>query len=174
MDENRCARSTRSLGACYIQGISPLEIMKKSSVVSICVIAFLVLLTIPGCRLSRGTLNVEAQIIYNMGGPQPVARQNFYLLDVDPFTLDGNDPKHLEKFNASKSESEKQVLSLATVMFLLLKDSIEKKQFPENSEKKLLSMVEMSKPFWEAHMVSSLQTDFSGKGKFENITAVLL
>ena len=47
----------------------------------------ILLLLFPSCSLFRGSLEIEAQIIYNMGGPQPVARQTFYLLDVDPFTL---------------------------------------------------------------------------------------
>jgi len=31
----------------------------------------------------RSSLEIEAKIIYNMGGPQPVARTSFYLIDVD-------------------------------------------------------------------------------------------
>jgi hypothetical protein len=31
-----------------------------------------------GWRYFHSELKIEAQIIYNMGGPQPVARQTFY------------------------------------------------------------------------------------------------
>lgn len=34
-----------------------------------------------------GTLNLEAGLIYKMGGVQPVARSEFYLLDEDPSSL---------------------------------------------------------------------------------------
>jgi hypothetical protein len=39
------------------------------------------------CSPSSGKLEVEAQIVYKIGGPQPVARQVFQLYDADPMTL---------------------------------------------------------------------------------------
>jgi hypothetical protein len=39
--------------------------------------------SLAACFLNRGSLEIEAQIIYNLGGPQPIARQTFYLLDSD-------------------------------------------------------------------------------------------
>lgn len=39
------------------------------------------------CGPSTGTLQIEAQIVYNVGGPQPAARDKFFLFDVDPTEL---------------------------------------------------------------------------------------
>ena len=45
-------------------------------------------------KLARNNsrLSIEAKVIYNMGRPEPVARANFYLIDVDPLTIRADDP----------------------------------------------------------------------------------
>lgn len=40
-----------------------------------------------GCGSSTGTLQIEVQIVYNVGGPQPAARDTFFLFDIDPTEL---------------------------------------------------------------------------------------
>ncbi|HEX8491969.1 MAG TPA: hypothetical protein VF658_03950 [Pyrinomonadaceae bacterium] len=139
--------------------------------VALPLIAFLVLLIVFGVGwwLYRASLVIEAQIIYNMGGPQPVARQSFYLLDTDPLSLTADDPKFKAKVDAAKNEDEKMNIQLSGVMLALLKNSIEKRDMAEKSGKTLLGTLELSKPFWEAHLVQSAQTDFKGHAVFENL-----
>jgi hypothetical protein len=117
----------------------------------------------------KGSLEIEAKIIYNMGGPQPVARQTFYLLDIDPFSLRADDPQFTAKMDAAKTEDEKKLLTLQSANFLLLKLAVEKKQMKEGSEKAFLGILEISKPFWEDHLIQSVQTDFNGQAKFNNL-----
>jgi hypothetical protein len=50
------------------------------SMVLICVCAL-------SCGTSTGTLQIEVQIVYNAGGPQPAARDTFFLFDIDPRKL---------------------------------------------------------------------------------------
>jgi hypothetical protein len=128
---------------------------------------------LPGCW-SQGETEEEALeniriAIEDMGGPQPVARQTFYLLDTDPLSLTADDPKFKAKVDAAKNEDEKLSIQLSGVMLGLLKNALEKKDEAEKSGKTLLRTVELSKPFWEAHVVQSAQTDCKGQAVFENL-----
>src|SRR6267378_8452789 len=88
--------------------------------------SLLLLLTISllagGCFLRPANLSIEAKIIYSMGGPQPVARTRFYLLDADPFTLRADDPAYKKRLDAAKTDDEKMMLTLSSAVFLLLKE----------------------------------------------------
>jgi hypothetical protein len=135
-----------------------------------CLLLF-VLLNV-SCSLFRGSLEIDARIIYNMGGPQPVARQTFYLLDVDPFTLRADDPKFKAKVDALTDKDQQMNLQLSGVMLMNLKLLSEKQNElkDESSLKKLLGTLEFSKPFWEDHIIQTVQTDFNGHALIENLT----
>jgi len=122
-----------------------------------------------GCSLFRGSLAIDAQIIYNMGGPQPVARQTFYLLDTDVLSLKADDTKVKAKLDSAKDENEKLSLTMSAVLLAALKNAVENKEVAEKSGKTLLGAVELSKSYWEPHLVASTQTDFKGHGVFENL-----
>jgi hypothetical protein len=122
-----------------------------------------------GCSLFRSSLVIDAQIIYNMGGPQPVARQTFYLLDADVLSLTVDDPKIKAKLDSAKDENEKLSLAMAGVLLAALKNAVDNKEMAEKSGKTLLAAVELSKPYWQPHLVASTQTDFMGHGVFENL-----
>ena len=134
-------------------------------------IGFLVSLTLlsVGCSFLKTSLVIDAQIIYNMGGPQPVARQTFYLLDADPLSLTANDPKIKAKLDATKDDNEKLNLTMSGALLAALKTAVEDKGMAEKSGKTLLGAVELSKSYWEPHLVQSIQTDFKGHGVFENL-----
>ena len=71
--------------------------------------AFVLLLSIAcaDCRcLRQSSLSIEAKIIYNMGGPQPVARTRFYLLDINPFSIRADEPSFQKKINAANSSKK--------------------------------------------------------------------
>lgn len=62
--------------------------MRSAAVHAAVIIAACLLSTTSICAAkgkvkSKGTLDVKAALVYRMGGPQPVARQKFYLLDMD-------------------------------------------------------------------------------------------
>jgi hypothetical protein len=90
---------------------------------------------------STASLQVEAQIIYKVGGPQPVARDTFLLLDTDVDKL----PETQESLKASRGD--------------LLIDRLKRIDFFLNDGKSIL----------ERHKVQSGQTDFKGQITFENV-----
>jgi hypothetical protein len=130
-----------------------------------------------GCQLFHGSLIIDAQIIYNLGGPQPVARQYFYLLDVDPMSLDENDDKYRAKIDSLKGQ-EREDLEKTAALFMSVKkllttlviNQANNKELEGRPPKELFSSLEMSKPFWESHIIQSVQTDFKGHAVFENLS----
>lgn len=116
----------------------------------------------------RGSLSIDAQIIYNLGGPQPVARQNFYLLDTDPFLLNAEDKIIKERLKLL-TEKEKGNYATAGVFLMMLKHAVENPQKADKSNKALLESVELSKVYWEPHLVQFAKTDFKGHAVFEKI-----
>jgi hypothetical protein len=122
-----------------------------------------------GCSFLRSTLIIDAQIIYNMGGPQPVARQTFYLLDADLLSLKADDPKIKAKLDSVTDETEKLSLTMSAMLLAALRNAVENQDMAEKSGKSLLRSVELSKSYWEPHLVQSMQTDFKGHAVFENL-----
>ncbi len=109
-----------------------------------------------------GTLNMEAQIIYSMGGPQPVARQTFYLLDTDLKEI----PRLKE--NSLKAEDKASVETFASLVALLYLAQGGGGQ--QNLEKKgTMEVFLKSKPLWESNIIRSVQTDFKGQAAFEGL-----
>src|SRR5829696_2535450 len=107
-------------------------------------VVFLLLTFAFSCSLvgpSTASLQVEAQIIYKIGGPQPVARETLLLLDTDIDKL----PETQEALKDAQGE--------------LLIHKLKRINFFLNDGRNLL----------ESHKVQSGQTDFKGQVTFENI-----
>jgi hypothetical protein len=123
-----------------------------------------ILLCLSGAACLRSaSLNLEAQIVYTMGGPQPVARQEFYLLDVDPFSV------KQEKQNTSTQGETIYVLSVINWnMFAEQVRLAQERDIP--LDKKLIPMVANAKVFLAPHIVQTAQTDFQGRAVFENLS----
>lgn len=101
-----------------------------------------------GCS-NKGTLNMQAGIIYKIGGNQPVGRVEFHLLDesLEKILLDcGIKPK---KDSTAVSE---YALSVA---------------FPDSKE----SILGQAKICLMPHIKETVTTDFDGKAKFQAVKA---
>jgi hypothetical protein len=143
--------------------------MRKKIPFPLSLYLFSVTILAVGCSLFRSTLTIDAQIIYNMGGPQPVARQTFYLLDADLLSLKADDPKIKARLDSATDEKDKLSLTMSAMLLAALKNAVENQDMAEKSGKSLLRSVELSKSYWEPHLVQSMQTDFKGHGVFENL-----
>jgi hypothetical protein len=108
-----------------------------------------------------GSLQIEAQIIYSMGGPQPVARQTFYLLDTDlkEVARTGGDKE-------IKAEDKVAVTSIAALVALLY---VAESGQPFKKKAAMEAFIG-SKPVWESHIVQTAETDFKGQAEFKNLT----
>jgi len=138
----------------------------------------------PPAAPTRGRLTIEAQIIYNMGGPQPVARESFHLLDADVLDIEVPRPQ-------KGATSLKDALSrLTPVQNLKLRISMaqynqrlrdaarqygkELPDAPSTSEEDLpaiaaaIDLMKIAKDT-APHFVQSAVTDFQGRTTFENV-----
>lgn len=99
--------------------------------------------------IPTGSLDLEAALVYKMGGVQPVAREKFYLLDQD-----------LEKIlRESGMKNEKNLGYIATFGFTL--------RYPDQyvgEKEKALSAI-------KRHVKYTVTTDFQGKAKLNNVNA---
>ncbi len=112
--------------------------------VTLTIAASLLLICSFGCDTlspSAASLQVEAQIIYNVGGPQPVARETLLLLDTDVDKL----PEAQAGLRDARGD--------------LLVDQLKRIYFFLDKGKNLL----------ERHKVQSGQTDFKGQVTFDNL-----
>lgn len=143
--------------------------MRVARLLAPCVVVGLLLAT--SCSLFRSSLEVEAQIIYNMGGPQPVARQTLYLVDRDVLSIRFDEPEVKAKQEQFKTDEEKTLFTMQGMNLLLLKMLVEKRNEikDEKQLKEFLGALELSKPFWADHIVQTAQTDFKGKATFTNL-----
>ncbi len=116
----------------------------------------------------KNDLKIEAKVIYTLGGPQPVARQKFYLVSIDPMELRGDDPKLRAKLDATAGK-EKESLLFASAVLPLLKKAIEEKKIQEGKEKVYLNSFESTKEAWSDYLVAETTTDFDGKGVFKDV-----
>lgn len=115
----------------------------------------------------KGSFTIDAKIVYNLGGPQPVARQTFYLLDTDALSLTGDDPKYRATMNQLEGDAKTEI-QLAAVLYLMFQKSL-KEGFDEEKGKALIPGWVRSKSFWEGHIVQTAQTDFNGHAEFSGI-----
>jgi hypothetical protein len=106
-----------------------------------------------GCSsFTRSSLQIEANIIYNMGGPQPVARTSFYLIDVDPLTIRANDPD-VKSSRGGKDLTDAELVSEAT--FLLFARVLKEDKVTDDNAKQFLGIIEAGfKSLWRPHLVS--------------------
>ena len=111
--------------------------------------------------LGPGAIAIEAQIIYNLGGPQPVARQAFYLLNADPRQLP----------NATL-ENGGLVFHAMTGSLSLYQQYAEVRQVTSAEElKKNLATFSMTRPFWQPYVVATAETDFKGLARMAGLRA---
>lgn len=73
---------------------SRIVVNRTLAIVLICVFAL-------SCGSSTGTLQIEVQIVYNVGGPQPAARDTFFLFNVDPTELPIPNARHGDASSAA-------------------------------------------------------------------------
>jgi hypothetical protein len=112
-----------------------------------------------GCSMSKSEIDIEAQVIYNMGGPQPVARTTFYLLNADPFNL----PE-----DKSSDDDLMKVTSKAIVA--ALKTLVSDKSKGDKMGKDWWSgAFQSALKTWQPYIVKSVDTDFKGQATFDNI-----
>jgi hypothetical protein len=120
--------------------------MKKHPLI---ILTTLTLVTVPlffnACSASVGNLEIEAQIVYQIGGPQPVARETFYLYDVDPATL-----------NIPGAEKSRHSIATWITSFNMGGSSFGPSKDVEA----------VTKP----HIVKTVKTDFQGKAVFNDLT----
>lgn len=105
----------------------------------------------------RGTVQIEAQIIYNMGGPQPVARQTFYLMSVDPddLAVRGTTENGGKPFLAALSK----LTNYAAI-----------KETPKKDELLLIQRsIASSSEYLEPYASAKSETDFKGIASFNSI-----
>lgn len=95
----------------------------------------------------KATVNIEAAIIYNMGGAQPVAREHFYLLDTDLEAI----------LRTAKVQKSGNIDLIGSFGFLA--------QYPEINRAAYTNAMSGIKK----HAAYSVETDFKGKGQFQNV-----
>jgi hypothetical protein len=96
------------------------------------------------CGPGKGRIELEAQLVYKVGGPQPVARETFYLYDVDPASL--------KVPNADGSRR-----SVATNITLI------------NMAGSTIGPPEEVWVVIKPHIVKAVKTDFQGKAVFDDL-----
>ena len=127
----------------------------------------------PAACSRKGSLHIEAQIVYSMGGPQPVARQTFYLLNTDPATVQQRQsPNNSSPTNSNAvSDQEAMLYALSFMNFRSFMQQIEEaNRTGIKLDKFMIPMVANSREFLAPHIVQTVQTDFQGRATFENIS----
>lgn len=94
-------------------------------------------------------LQFEAAVIYKIGGVQPVARAEFYLLD-----------KSVETILSEAGLKPRDNVGLMATLGLAIR-------YPEQSG----DFLQTALPAIKSHIKSSVTSDFNGKGEFSNIIA---
>ncbi|MGB7922757.1 MAG: hypothetical protein WCF57_05875 [Pyrinomonadaceae bacterium] len=130
------------------------------------ILAFLILCGLLGWLiirgLNRGSLVMEAQVVRRSGAKQAVARETFYLLDIDIIRLamiEGNERSPLR----DRIYSEHPNLG----MVALVMDARRRSAYSLGAE--VMPFVEDSRPLWESHVVRSAQTDAGGRAVFKGL-----
>lgn len=118
--------------------------------------SFLVLVSSNCNQSQEGTLSVEAGLVFKAGDVKPVARTQFYLLDDSLETILKN--AKVEPFVEQLSVLQNYAVG-----------QYAKKNFsattPENTKAIILKTENAIKP----HIVSTMTTDFNGKGVFPTV-----
>ena len=117
-------------------------------------------LIIPG--LNRGSLVMEAQIVRPSGESQAVARESFYLLDVDMISLVMNEGDERSALREKLDREHPNLKMVARVM-----DARRRSAYSLGAE--AIAFMENSRPLWESHVVRSARTDAQGRAVFESL-----
>ncbi|MDX6696202.1 MAG: hypothetical protein QOF02_3805 [Blastocatellia bacterium] len=133
----------------------------------------------------KGTLKIEAQIIYTSGGPQPAARDAFYLLDAD--LLDVELPKSESIKNAKSLEEAMTKFSPRQQLKFIIEVARANKMMqeyarehrteipnltPDKGETVLLGIELLKRDKENApHFIQSVTTDFQGRASFDSLKA---
>lgn len=121
------------------------------------------------CSFTRGKIKLEAQIVYNMGGPQPIAQQRFYLIRSDlKELLRQSVTQNLDKSKSSTDQEEVNFLAV-TLILMYLTGIGEGVKSSSSNIKPVIDAFNTSKSAWEAAIVQSAETDFKGIAIFENV-----
>lgn len=143
-----------------------MSVMKFLNQLILTVLILSFIFTLLSCSRTS-TLNIEAKIIYNMGGAQAVARQKFYLLNKDLFDPDKENFK--KKYENITDENAKVVFIMQSTLLYSLQKFVTDGKVEEGKEKVFLDILEKSKPVWADFIVAETITDFDGKAAFENV-----
>jgi hypothetical protein len=141
--------------------------------ISNCLILFLILLLFTqSCSLNgQGNLSVEAGLIYGAGNVKPVARTDFYLLDVDLETILKNAQLPIY-WGMTQQMKDLNPTQLQNYLFILkVKAKRAEIGYEGETDKELLDMAiyKQIDSILEPHIVSKVTTDFSGKTQFQNV-----
>jgi hypothetical protein len=129
------------------------------------------------------SLSLEAQIIYTLGGPQPVARGTFHLLDSDLLNVELPQPgkvKSVEEFTNNLSSPQQLKLLIMTAQFnkrikeFSRQRDIDTPDTPTDKKGTVAGiglLIERMKSDKEtaSHFIQSATTDFQGRATFENL-----
>ena len=108
--------------------------------------------------MNKGTLSLEAGLVYRSGDVKPVARARFFLVNQNPGIILQRGGLYTPSVGGiGGGSTDPSKLALAVGMALAYMDL----ELPEQ-QRFLLSALETLTP----HIVESLQTDFSGKAEF--------
>lgn len=121
-----------------------------------------------GWRYYRyATLKIEAKVIYNMGGPQPVARQSFYLMKVNFIKKYLDDSEIIEK---SYNDDDRLVRRMGIALLMASTSGrFKRDQIDPESVKTLLGTLENMRPVFTPYLVNEVVTDFSGIAEFKDV-----
>lgn len=93
------------------------------------------------------------------------------MVDRDVLSMRFDEPEVKAKQDKFKTDDEKTLFAMQGMNLLLLKMLAEKRNEVKDEKqlKELLGALELSKPFWEDHIVQTAQTDFKGKAEFKDL-----
>jgi hypothetical protein len=111
---------------------------------------------------------LEAQIVYNMGGPQPVAQTHFYLIRSDlKDLLRQGVLQNVDKNKSASGEDEATFLGTTLVLMYLSGMGV---KAPSSDIKSVISAFNTSKAVWQSSVVQSAETDFKGLANFVDLS----
>jgi len=105
---------------------------------------------------------MEAQITRPSGETQAVARESFYLLDVDMISLAMDEGDERSPLREKLEREHPNLRMVARVM-----DARRRSAYSLGAE--AITFMENSRPLWESHVVGSAPTDAQGRAVFESL-----
>jgi hypothetical protein len=110
---------------------------------------------------AEARIAIETGIVYASGDVKPVAREKFYLLDADigQVLFDAGLKPPVDARPAYTRNEQQQLVNSFAMAVLDSTTSMERLEFYQASKK-----------LFPAHIIKSVETDFSGKASFESVT----